>query len=199
MDALTPIVRLFDTLIAVLRPTVFTVAVVTAAAATASWAVRTRRIGPFTSFARLTRKSIDPLFLPAERRVTRLGGMPAQAAWWTVGAVVIGGLILLAMLEFLREQLMLLAATTYGGPRSILLLIVNWAFMVLKVAIIARVISSWVGGNRYSRWWGWSYRLTEWFLAPLRRILPSFGPLDLSPLVAYFGISLLQSLIQGSL
>ena len=174
-------------------------AAITAVAAAASWAVRTRRIGPFTPFARLTRKGIDPLFAPAERRVVRFGGVPSQAPWWTVAAVVITGLIVLATAQFILEQLQLFAATTLGGPRNIALLVVNWVFMLLKVAILARVISTWVGGSRYSKWWSWSYHLTEWLLAPLRRVLPTFGALDLSPIVAYFGLGLLQSLISSSL
>jgi len=127
-----------------------------------------------------------------------MGGQPANAPWWTVGAVAVGGLILLSLLEFLKQQLMLLVASTLSGVTGILLLTVNWGFMLLKVAIMARVISSWVGGSRYSRWWGWSFKLTDWFLTPLRRVLPTFGPLDLSPLVAYFGLSLLQMLVTGS-
>lgn len=198
MNVLAPAIEALSTVIAVLRPAIFGVAAVTAAAATASWAVRTRRIGPFSALARFTRRGIDPLFLPTERKVVRLGGQPAQAPWWTVGAVVIGGLIVLALLEFLRQQLMLLVASSYAGPTRIAQLVGNWVLMLLKVALMARVIASWVGGTRYSVWWSWSFKLTEWFLAPLRRVLPTFGPIDLSPLVAYFGLSLLQWLVMGS-
>ena len=198
MNVLAPAIQVLSDTIAVLRPVIFGAAAVTAIAATASWAVRTRRVGPFSALARLTRRGIDPLFLPTERRVVRLGGQPAQAPWWTVGAIVIGGLIILALLEFLRQQLMMLVASSYSGPSRIAQLVLNWALMVLKVALMARVIASWVGGSPYSRWWGWSFRMTEWFLAPLRRVLPTFGRIDLSPLVAYFGLNLLQWLVMGS-
>lgn len=197
MNALTPAIQVLSSVIAVLRPVIFGAAAVTAVAATASWAVRTRRVGPFSAFARLTRRSIDPLFLPTEKRVIRMGGAPAQAPWWTLGVVVIGGLILLALLDFVRQQMMELAASAYDGPAPTIKLIVNWALMLLKVAIMARVIASWVGGTPRSRWWGWSFRLTDWFLVPLRRVLPTVGPIDISPLVAYFGLSLLQWLIRG--
>ncbi len=199
MQALQPIVGFFNTAIGILRPTVFAAAAITAIAATASWAVRTRRIGPFTPVARLTRRAIDPLFVPAERRVVRFGGMPTQAPWWTVAAVAVMGLILLSLLQFINEQLMMLAASSLSGWRNIVMLIVNWVFMFLKIALLARVISSWVGGSPYSTWWKWSYRSTDWLLTPLRRILPTFGALDLSPVVAYFGLSLLQSLISSSI
>lgn len=195
MNALSPAIQILSSVIAVLRPVLFGVATLTAAAATASWAVRTRRVKPFTAFARLTRRSIDPLFLPTERRVVRMGGAPAQAPWWTLGVLVVGGLVVLAVLEFIRQQMMQLAAISYSGPAGVFQLALNWAFMLLKVALIARVIASWVGAGRYSRWWGWSFKMTEWFLAPLRRVLPTLGPIDLSPLVAYFGLSILQWLL----
>ena len=129
--------------------------------------------------------------------MVRMGGAPAQAPWWTVGVVVIGGLVVLALLEFFRQQLMLLAASAYDGPTQTIKLVVNWVLMLFKIALMARVIASWVGGSRYSAWWKWSYRLTDWFLEPLRKVLPTFGPVDISPLVAYFGLSFLQWLLMG--
>ena len=36
------------------------------------------------------------------------------------------------------------------------------------------------------------YRLTEPVLAPIRRILPNFGGLDLSPIVVFLGIFLVR-------
>ncbi|MEP6835946.1 MAG: YggT family protein [Gemmatimonas sp.] len=197
MNVLAPAIEVLSNTIAVLRPAIFGAAALTALGATASWAVRTRRIGPFSALARFTRRGIDPLFLPTERRVVRLGGQPAQAPWWTVGAIAIGGLIVLALLEFLRQQLMLLVASSYAGPTRIAALVLNWVLMLLQVAVMARVIASWVGGSQYSKWWSWSFKMTEWFLAPLRKILPKFGPIDISPLVAYFALSLLQSLVMG--
>jgi uncharacterized protein YggT (Ycf19 family) len=37
--------------------------------------------------------------------------------------------------------------------------------------------------------------MTEWMLAPLRRILPSFGPMDVSPLIAFLLIGLVERMI----
>jgi uncharacterized protein YggT (Ycf19 family) len=41
--------------------------------------------------------------------------------------------------------------------------------------------------------------LTEWFLAPLRRVLPTFGPFDISPFVAYFLLYIVRSAVLTSL
>jgi uncharacterized protein YggT (Ycf19 family) len=37
--------------------------------------------------------------------------------------------------------------------------------------------------------------LTEWLLAPVRRRIPPFGMIDLSPLVAYFVLVLLRFVV----
>ena len=54
---------------------------------------------------------------------------------------------------------------------------------VLTIIILLRVIVSWYVSptNALFRF---LHRLTEPILAPLRRIIPRVGPLDLSPLVA---------------
>jgi YggT family protein len=41
----------------------------------------------------------------------------------------------------------------------------------------------------------WSFVLTEWLLAPLRRIIPPLGMIDITPIVAYFVIQLLGGAI----
>jgi len=41
----------------------------------------------------------------------------------------------------------------------------------------------------------WAFVITDPVLVPLRRVLPTFGPIDLSPLVAYFGVVLVQALV----
>jgi YggT family protein len=41
--------------------------------------------------------------------------------------------------------------------------------------------------------------LTNWIIVPLRRVLPPLGPFDLSPLVAYFLLGFLESLVMRML
>ncbi|AMW06523.1 hypothetical protein GEMMAAP_03410 [Gemmatimonas phototrophica] len=79
------------------------------------------------------------------------------------------------------------------------MLLVRWTFSVLRIALFARVISSWVGGGPYSKWWRWSYVLTEWFLAPLRSVIPTIGMIDISVLVAYFGLGIIETVVLSAL
>jgi len=60
----------------------------------------------------------------------------------------------------------------------------NLLVISLNVAFLGRVVMSWVspkGGDPLS---AMLYQVTEPFLAPIRRVLPSAGMFDLSPMVA---------------
>lgn len=192
------VIGLFDVVLAALRPTVFAVGMLTALAAVGSWAVRTRKLQPFSPLARFIRERVDPwLVAPMEKRLLRAGGTPYAAPWWALAAVIVGGLLLISGLGFVRNQLAMLAYASQSG--SFLYVLVRWTFGILQIALFARVISSWVGGSPYSKWWRWSYVLTEPILAPLRRVVPTIGMLDITILVAYFGLQLLESVILSAL
>jgi YggT family protein len=76
-----------------------------------------------------------------------------------------------------------LLADAIGSAKSFV-----WAFAaVYTVIIFAYILSSWVR-MPYSPWLNriqrFLYDVTEPYLRLFRRILPSMGPLDLSPMVA---------------
>jgi len=149
------------------------------------WLVRTRRLSPFGPAARFFRRTVDPAIAPVERAVVRSGGLPTAAPLWTLLGVVIGGIVILSLLGFLRDNVVGLLSALSNGPRAILALVVAWTIGLLQLALIVRVISSWVRISPYSRWIRWSFTLTEWLVAPLRRRLPPLGMFDISPIVAY--------------
>lgn len=184
-----------ETILSVTRLVFLAGAVLVAVAAGLSWAARTRRLSPFGGVARLTRSRIDPLFLPMERRILRAGGQPAHAPWWTLAAVVVGGIVLLSLLGFVRSEVLGALYAMQAGPRGLFVLVVSWTFGILKLALFVRVISSWFQLSPYSRWIRWAFVLTEWMLRPLRQVIPTLGMVDLTPLVAYFGLTLLQGLL----
>ena len=193
------IVGVLDLLLGVLQPAVFMAGALTAVAAAASYSVRTRKISPFSPVARFTRDKVDPwLIAPMVRRIVRAGGTPYAAPWWALAAVIVGGLVLLSAVGFLRDQLMMLAYMS-GSAASLAALLVRWTCSILRLALFARVISSWVGGSPYSKWWRWSYVLTEWFLAPLRQVIPTIGMIDITVLIAYFGLGILESVLTSAL
>lgn len=194
---MTQTVNLLDNLIAILRIAFLAAAVVLAVVFVLDWMVRSRRINPFSRVARIARKTVDPLLAPVERRVVRAGGLPSSAPLWALGAAVLAGVVVLSLLGFLRGQVAMSAIMAQAGIRGISTLLVSWAFLVLRVALLIRVISSWVRVSPYSRWIRWTFVLTEPMLRPLRRIIPTIGMIDITPLVAYFALGLLESLVVG--
>lgn len=181
------------------RIAVFAAGVVVGIVALVDWLVRTRRISPFSGVARFFRRSVDPLMVPVERTVLRAGGQPAAAPWWTLVVVVVGGLLLIYTLDFIGGLLSQLAAGV-SAPQILPALFVSWGFKLLEFALLVRVIVSWLPISRFSRWVRWSFTLTEWFLAPLRRIIPPLGMIDITPFVAYLALAwVLEPLIVGSL
>ena len=184
----------FDIFRDVLRQALLVVAVIAALLALADWLTRTRRIGPFSPFARFTRRWIGPIFAPMERVVVRTGGRPSTAPWWMVVAVVVAGLLLFAVTDLARG-IVLQAMIGIGRPAAIPIILIDWTFDILELALLVRVLSSWFGGLRYSRWVRWTFPLTEWLLAPLRRVIPTIGMIDITPIAAYFILTIVQGLI----
>jgi YggT family protein len=178
-----------------LRTALLSIAVVFGAICVLDWAVRTRKISPFNAVARFCRSTIDPFISPIERKVVRAGGAPASAPLWALAAVVIGGILLLTLLDLIRSEVIESIIASQAGAIGIYHLLVRWTFTILKLALIVRVVSSWLPVSPYSLWIRWSYSLTEPLLLPLRRIVPGMGGIDFTPIIAYFLLDIIESIL----
>jgi YggT family protein len=161
------------------------------------WAVRTRRINPFGIWPRFTRRISEPILLPLERRVIRAGGSPQDASFWLLGLVIVAGLLLLSLVHWLIGMTATMAALSYAGPRAWLRFVLGGVFTLLMAAIFIRVIASWLGLSPYSRWMRPVMALTDWLIEPIRRILPPFGMLDFSPMVAWLVLWVIRGFVMG--
>lgn len=189
----------FPVLREILRTVLLWAALVMAVIAVVDWLVRARRINPFGPVARFFRERIDPLLKPIERRVVRAGGLPATAPWWALVAIIVFGIVVLALLDFLAGLIADLMAGLTSGPGGMARLVVFWVFMLLRIAILVRVIASWLPIGPFSPWIRWSFTLTEPLLRPLRRVIPPFKSIDLTPIIAFFALGLLEGLIRDLL
>jgi YggT family protein len=81
----------------------------------------------------------------------------------------------------------------------ILVQLLNAIYYVLLILIFARAIFSWVRIDPYHPTWGpvmrFVYQATEPLLEPIRRILPSQGGMDFSPMILLFGLYILRILL----
>src|SRR6266566_3819600 len=146
----------------VVRYGVFSLFVLSALVALASWLVRTRRLSPFGPVGRALRGATEPVLRPVERRLVRLGGNPVHAGWWLVVVVAAGGVLLLSLLDWIIHTVESVVGSVANGPRGVVLLLIPLAY---------------------------------WFLAPIRRLLPTMGTLDWSPLAAWLLLYVLERML----
>jgi YggT family protein len=159
------------------------------------WGVRTRRINPFSGVARFMRTRVEPRLAGIERQVMRAGGHQSTTPWWALVAYVVCGVLLLAGADLLTSLVRDAVVATSIGGAGILLLVVRWTFGFLQFALLVRVIASWFPSLATRRWVSWSFGATEWMLRPLRRLLPTIGVIDITPIVAYFALWLAEKVV----
>lgn len=79
---------------------------------------------------------------------------------------------------------------------------VNVLTTVMWVAILGRVIMSWVSVDRSSPFYpvvAIIYAITEPILGPIRSVLPNLGMIDLSPMVALLLMSFIRQILVSAL
>jgi YggT family protein len=163
------------------------------------WAVRRRKIAPFSLLPRLIRRVSDPVLLPLERRVIRFGGSPQDAPLWLLGIVILGGLVLVSLTNWILGMVGTLGALAYASPRDWIRLLVSWAFSLVMLAIFVRVIASWFGVSEFRRWMRPLVLLSDWIIQPIRRMLPAAGMIDFSPMVAWLVLWVARGFVLGLL
>jgi YggT family protein len=113
-------------------------------------------------------------------------------------------LILAIIVQMILMALtLLLAYGITGDPLHLLL----WAIIgvtglflnIFFYALIISVILSWVAPGSHNPGAQLVNQITEPLLAPLRRILPNLGGLDISPILAFMILKLLDMLVINNL
>jgi YggT family protein len=66
----------------------------------------------------------------------------------------------------------------------------------MQIAIILRFIFSWIDPSGRTAIGGFLHSMTEPILGPIRRLVPSVGVIDISPMVAFIVIYILQTIFR---
>jgi YggT family protein len=78
---------------------------------------------------------------------------------------------------------------------NLLVYFIDLFFTLLSLAILARVLLSWVRVSPYHPAVQLLYQITEPILAPLRRIIPPVGMVDISPIIAMLLLQIIQQVL----
>lgn len=74
--------------------------------------------------------------------------------------------------------------------------IVSFALSVYQIILLGRVLLSWIPNMDYRNpIVRFLYAATEPILEPIRRMLPSTGGMDFSPLIVFLGIAVINQLL----
>ncbi|HDN79815.1 MAG: YggT family protein [Chloroflexi bacterium] len=73
--------------------------------------------------------------------------------------------------------------------------IVKLFFDLLSLAILARVFLSWFNLSPYHPIMSFLIQITEPVLAPLRRVIPPIGMIDITPVVAIILLQMMEGII----
>ncbi len=78
----------------------------------------------------------------------------------------------------------------------VLITIVDYLFLFLYVALLVRVLLSWIPGALDSPVAYTIYRITDPILSPLRRLIPRVGGLDITPIVAFLLLGAVRRIVR---
>jgi len=133
-------------------------------------------------------RATQPLLKPLRKIIPGFGGLD------------LASLVLAIVLQFILIALTLLL--TYGivaNPIQMLIWsMIGITALFLKVfffALIVSVILSWVAQGSHNPGVELVNQICEPVLAPIRRILPNLGGLDISPIFAFLALKLLDMLV----
>ncbi|WP_137819307.1 YggT family protein [Pseudomonas sp. 2FG] len=138
-------------------------------------------------------RATQPLLKPLRRIIPGFGGLDMAS-------------LVLAILVQLLLLIVTLVLMGYGIGDYLLQLLV-WSVisvtsLLLKVfffALIVSVILSWVAQGSHNPGAQLVNQICEPMLMPIRRILPSMGGLDISPIFAFIALNLIDRFVLGKL
>ncbi len=135
-------------------------------------------------------KVTQPVLAPLRRLVPPLGRVDTASLLLATGVQVLSIMLALALLGFRPANALLLVVWALLGIASV---IVNMYFF----GILALIIFSWIAPHSHHPALALLHQLTEPVMGPVRRLLPPVGGLDLSPILVFVAINVIEILLRG--
>lgn len=130
-------------------------------------------------------KITNPVVLPLRRVIPGIGGIDLSSL---LLAILLQMLLLTVLLFFKQNVIAGIGVLFIGGLFGVAALVLQIYFF----AIIAMIILSWVAPGNPHPAIRLIHQLTEPVMAPFRSLLPSIGGLDLSPILVFIAIQVIE-------
>lgn len=157
-------------------------------------------VNPFTWPAMTARRLSDPFIDPVKRGMRNVGVQPKYAPLITILLVILVGWF---ALQLVSGVLNTVAGVLLAAKASAIIAVVGYVLYGLLalygLLIFMRIIFSWGSISHSNRVMHLLVNITDPLLVPLRRMIPPVGMFDISPIVAFIIVWLLQAAVQGTL
>ena len=137
-------------------------------------------------------KITSPLLNPLRRIIPGFGGIDLASVFLLLTLQIVQLGIIIVLMGYPLPNIVDIVTWSLVG---ILGLMLNFYFYV----IIIQIILSWVAPQNHSPIVGLLHQISEPIMGPARKMLPSMGGLDLSPMLVIMGIHLAKILVVQSL
>jgi len=160
-------------------------------------------VNPFKWSSINLRRATDPVILPMRRALVAFRIDPKVAPFIAIILIIIIGYFIVQVVgNILNTVAGILYALSSGsvGITAAIIGYVLFGFLGLYTLLIfARIIFSWGAAGYGNRKMRLLIRITEPLLGPVRRFVPTVGMFDISPIVAFLVIWLLQAAVAATL
>jgi len=157
-------------------------------------------LNPFGWSSLTIRRLTDPFIAPARRALVRFGIDPKYSPLVVILLTILLGWFVLQLVQTLATTALgFFASIQKGAVGSALGFILYGLISVYILLIFVRMIFSLATVSYSNRLMRFLVKTTEPLLGPLRRIVPTVGVMDISPIVAFLILWLFQQAIVGTL
>jgi YggT family protein len=157
-------------------------------------------LNPFAWTSRTIRRLTDGLVMPVRGGLRSVGMDPKFAPLVLILIVILLGYFILQLVGTIAGTLTgVIISAQRGAMITVLGFLLYGLLSIYALLIIIRIVFSWGMVSYRNRVMKFLVDATEPLLGPLRRMIPPFGRMDISPLVAILIIWLFQVAVQGTL
>jgi YggT family protein len=160
-------------------------------------------VNPFRRSAISLKRATDPMILPIRRLLVAFRLEPKVAPFIAILLIILIGYFIVQVTSSVLNTIAgILYAVTRGGPGFPMAIVGYIVFGLLglyTLAIFMRIFLSWGALGYGNRWMRLLIRLTEPLMGPLRRRIRPVGMFDISPLIAFLILWVLQGIVGATL
>ena len=159
-------------------------------------------VNPFTWHAITVKRLTDPIVLPVRGMLVAMRVDPIVAPVIVIVVFILIGFFVIQVVNgFLNTVAGILTAVSSGRPNAAVAILGYLLYALVglyELMIFARIIMAWFVVS-YGKRMRFLIRTTEPLLAPLRRLIPLVGMFDVSPIIAFVILWVVQAAIAATL